>query len=125
MIVLCSAKDYLCYDWRWSKAVDNMRIAGGGISFTKFNRQPASTGLDTWGVDFALLDSRRVLLSKPFYYRDEYTDDMLQEAFRRMPPADMFIETSIQFMQINTLYPLLPMSLQGSPLFDVAKSYHS
>ena len=68
MIVPCSAKVYLCYKWRWSKAVDSLRIAGSGISSTKFNRQLASMGLDTWGVDFALLDLQGALLSKPFHF---------------------------------------------------------
>jgi hypothetical protein len=46
---------------------------------------------------------------------------MLEEAFRRMPPANIFVSTGIQFMQVNALYQLLSMSLQGSSLFDVAK----
>ncbi|HSB01463.1 MAG TPA: FGGY family carbohydrate kinase, partial [Anaerolineales bacterium] len=93
---------------------------GIGISSAKFSRQLDGIGLDTWGVDFALLDSEGALLSNPFHYRDERTDGMLEEAFRRMPPADIFASTGIQFMQINTLYQLLAMSLQKSPLLDVA-----
>jgi sugar (pentulose or hexulose) kinase len=80
-------------------------------------------GLDTWGVDFALLDRNHSLLSNPFHYRDERTDGMLDEAFRRMSRADIFSNTGIQFMQINTLYQLLAMSVQKSPLLDVAKSF--
>ena len=96
---------------------------GIGISSTKFNRQLASMGLDTWGVDFALLDRQGALLSNPFHYRDERTDGMLEEAFKRLPPADIFASTGIQFMQINTLYQLLAMALQRSPLFDVAQKF--
>jgi hypothetical protein len=68
MIVPCSAKVYLCHKWRWSKAVDRLRIAGSGISSTKFNTQLESIGPDTWGVDFALLDSQGTLLSRPFHF---------------------------------------------------------
>jgi rhamnulokinase len=80
-------------------------------------------GLDTWGVDFALLDKNNSLLSNPFHYRDERTDGMLDEAFRRISRADIFSNTGIQFMQINTLYQLLAMSVQKSPLFNVAKTF--
>ena len=47
---------------------------------------------------------------------------MLEEAFKRMPAAEIFANTGIQFMQINTLYQLLAMALQKSPLFDVAEN---
>ena len=97
--------------------------AGIGISSTKFNKNLASIGLDTWGVDFALLDKHGALLSNPFHYRDTRTDGMVDEAFKRMSRADIFTHTGIQFMQINTLYQLLAMSLQKSPLFDVAKNF--
>jgi rhamnulokinase len=97
--------------------------AGIGISSAKFDRHLESIGLDTWGVDFALLDSQGALLSNPFHYRDERTDGMLEEAFKRMSRAEIFSNTGIQFMQINTLYQLLAMSVQKSPLFDVARAF--
>ncbi|PKO14129.1 MAG: rhamnulokinase [Chloroflexi bacterium HGW-Chloroflexi-10] len=96
---------------------------GIGISSTKCNKKLDSIGLDTWGVDFALLDKYGAILSNPYHYRDERTDGMLAEAFRRMSAADIFANTGIQFMQINTLYQLLSMSLQKSPLFDVAEKF--
>ena len=96
---------------------------GIGISSAKFNKNIDSIGLDTWGVDFALLDREGALLSNPFHYRDARTDGMLDEAFKRMPRADIFTNTGIQFLQINTLYQLLAMSLSHSPLFDTAKTF--
>jgi rhamnulokinase len=97
--------------------------AGIGISSAKFKKHLDSIGLDTWGVDFALLDSQGTLLSNPFHYRDERTDGMLEEAFKRMSRAEIFSNTGIQFMQINTLYQLLAMSVQKSSLFDIAKTF--
>ncbi|HJS18577.1 MAG TPA: rhamnulokinase family protein [Anaerolineales bacterium] len=97
--------------------------AGVGISASKFEESLDSIGLDTWGVDFALLDGQGALLSNPFHYRDHRTAGMLEEAFRRMPRAEIFANTGIQFMQINTLYQLLAMSLQNSPLFAIAKTF--
>jgi rhamnulokinase len=77
-------------------------------------------GLDAWGVDFALLDRQGTLLSNPFHYRDTRTDGMLEQAFERMPRSEIFANTGIQFMQINTLYQLLAMVLSDSPLFEMA-----
>jgi rhamnulokinase len=82
--------------------------------------EPASLGLDTWGVDFALLDERGVLAGNPYHYRDRRTDGMLEEAFRRVPREEIFAQTGIQFMQLNTLYQLLAMVVQKSPLLSIA-----
>jgi rhamnulokinase len=80
-------------------------------------------GLDTWGVDFALLDRNHSLLSNPFHYRDARTDGILEAAFQCMPRSEIFSNTGIQFMQINALYQLFAMAQQNSPLFDVAKTF--
>ena len=92
-------------------------------SSSQFGHTLDSIGLDTWAVDFALLDKNKSLLSNPFHYRDVRTDGLLDEAFQRMPRAEIFANTGIQFMQINTLYQLLAMSMQKSALFDIAKTF--
>ena len=79
-----------------------------------------SLGLDTWGVDFALLDKCGALLGNPYHYRDARTDGMLEEAFGRVSKEEIFEQTGIQFLQINTLYQLLSMVLRDSPLLSVA-----
>ena len=96
---------------------------GIGISSTRFSKALDSIGLDTWGVDFALLDSQGGLVSNPFHYRDERTDGMLEEAFKRMSRAEIFANTGVQFMQLNTLYQLLAMAVQRSPWLDVARNF--
>jgi rhamnulokinase len=98
-------------------------IKTGIASAVKNGTKLEGIGLDTWGVDFALLDKNGALLSNPFHYRDERTDGMLEEAFKRVPRAEIFASTGIQFMQINTLYQLLSMSLQKSPLLDMAQTF--
>ena len=80
----------------------------------------ASIGLDTWGVDFALLGRDDALLGNPFHYRDARTNGILEEAFRRVPRETIFERTGIQFMQINTLYQLLAMARQQSPALQNA-----
>ena len=92
------------------------------VSSSKFEALE-SIGLDTWGVDFALLDKQGALLSNPLHYRDERTNGMFEEAFRRMSRGEIFANTGIQFMQLNTLYQLLAMSVQKSPLLDIAKTF--
>jgi rhamnulokinase len=83
---------------------------------------PDSIGIDTWGVDFGLLDHRGELIGNPFHYRDRRCDGMLEAAFSRVPRAEIFERTGIQFMQINTLYQLLSMTLQGSPALASART---
>jgi rhamnulokinase len=94
-----------------------------GIARSAANFPLASLGLDTWGVDFALLDHRGALLGNPYHYRDARTDGMLAEAFRRIPQEQIFAHTGIQFMQLNTLYQLLSMVLQKSPLLRAARTF--
>jgi rhamnulokinase len=83
----------------------------------------ASLSLDTWGVDFGLLDTRDELLGNPYHYRDSRVDGMMEEAFRRVPWEEIFERTGIQFMQLNSLYQLLAMAVQESPLLDVAPTF--
>jgi rhamnulokinase len=73
-------------------------------------------GLDTWGVDFALLDSQGKLVTNPVHYRDTRTDGMLEWVFARMSRREVFERTGIQFMQINGLYQLASMVRDNSPL---------
>jgi rhamnulokinase len=80
----------------------------------------ASAGLDTWGVDFALLDRQGGLVGNPYHYRDSRTDGMVEEACRRVPREEIFAQTGIQFMQLNTLIQLFAMVEQHSPLLDIA-----
>lgn len=79
-----------------------------------------SVGLDTWGVDFGLLDRDGVLLGNPYHYRDSRTDGMLAEAFKRAPREEIFAATGIQFMQLNTLYQLLAMVVRDDPTLKAA-----
>ena len=76
----------------------------------------ASIGVDTWGVDFALLDERGRLLANPVHYRDARTDGMVEHAFSLVPRDEIYATTGIQFMAINTVYQLLAMASADDPL---------
>ncbi len=82
-----------------------------------------SLGIDTWGVDFALLDHNGALLANPRHYRDPRTAGMMEEAFQRVPREQIFAQTGIQFMQLNTLYQLLALSRQQPHLLEAAHTF--
>jgi rhamnulokinase len=81
-----------------------------------------SVGIDTWGVDFALLGRGGTLLGNPRHYRDPHTETILDETYRRVPKAEIFRRTGIQLMRFNTLFQLLALQRDRSPLLDVAET---
>ncbi len=81
----------------------------------------AAIGIDSWGVDFGLLDEGGDLIEAPYHYRDSRTDGMMEKAFEVMPKRDIYEDTGIQFMQLNTIYQLLAMKLAGSSALSKAK----
>ena len=93
---------------------------GVRLAVLKYGADIASLGLDTWGVDYGLLDAQGNLLGNPYHYRDSRTDGMLEEVFRRVPREEVFDHTGIQFMQLNTLYQLYSMRMSGDPILDLA-----
>ena len=90
------------------------------IAVQQIGSNLTSIGLDTWGVDFGLLDKRDHLLGDPFHYRDSRTNGILEKAFARVPRQEIYRQTGIQFMQINSLYQLLTMV--GKPELDAVES---
>lgn len=83
----------------------------------------ASVGVDTWGVDYVLLSKRGEILGQPYNYRDSRTDGIMQHAFTRVPRAEIFAATGLQFMEINTLYQLISMQLSDPDLLSFADRF--
>jgi rhamnulokinase len=79
-------------------------------------------GVDTWGVDFALLDKNGSLLGNPCHYRDARTNGILEKAFGIIPREQVFQQTGIQFMQFNTIFQLLAMRQANAPALDAAET---
>ena len=77
-------------------------------------------GIDTWGVDFGLLGADGALIDNPRHYRDARNNGMLQRTFAVVPREEIFAQTGIQFMQLNSLYQLHAMKLSGSPALAAA-----
>lgn len=82
----------------------------------------ASIGVDTWGVDFGLLAGDGSLLGNPRHYRDPHTETIMDAAFARVPRQEIFRQTGIQFMRFNTLFQLLALQRDRSPLLEMAES---
>ena len=83
----------------------------------------SSVGLDTWGVDFALLDRTGALVGNPFHYRDSRTDGMMEVAYSKVSRAEIFAQTGIQFMPINSLFQLVAMVERGAPALEIAHTF--
>lgn len=77
-------------------------------------------GIDTWGVDYALLSASGELLGLPYHYRDARTAGMMEEAFRHVPRAEIYRATGIQFMALNTVYQLMAASRREPELLESA-----
>jgi rhamnulokinase len=102
---------------QWQQVLTGLRAAAA-----RYAGQVVSVGVDTWGVDFALLGRHDELLGPPLHYRDRRTAGIFEQAFARVPREAIFEATGLQFMEFNTLYQLLAMKLADSPLLDVAQS---
>lgn len=77
-----------------------------------------AVAVDTWGVDYGLLDARGSLLGLPFHYRDERVAGMVAQVRARIEPDALYAVTGCQTLPLNTLYQLL--AEQASPAFDRA-----
>jgi len=82
-----------------------------------------SVGIDTWGVDFALLDRHGQLLGNPVHYRDRRTEGMMDAVFQRISKEEIYWRTGIQFMPINTLYQLYALVARRDPQLEQARTF--
>ena len=79
-----------------------------------------SIGIDSWGVDYGLLDRNGELLGNPVHYRDSRTTGMMARVFSRLAREEIYRCTGIQFMQLNTLYQLFSAVERNRPLVEQA-----
>ncbi len=95
----------------WSEIKHGLSLADDSVQ---------SIGLDTWGVDFGLLDAQDNLVGNPYHYRDNRTDGMMEKIFEIIPRDEIYAKTGIQFMQLNSLYQLFSMVKGKSPALTSA-----
>ena len=77
-------------------------------------------GIDTWGVDYGMLDKNGRLMSLPVHYRDSRTDKMREKAYSIVPKDEIFARTGLAFQSFNTLYQLMAMRHEGDWTLDNA-----
>jgi rhamnulokinase len=81
--------------------------------------QTESIGIDTWGVDYGLLDTHGTLLAEPISHRDSRTEAVIEQVHQRVTPAELFATNGLQFLPFTTLYQLV--AEQASDLWSRAK----
>ncbi len=90
-------------------------IRRAGKAAAKHGAELASVGVDSWGVDYGLLDGDRRLVEEPIAYRDERTRGVMDQVFARLPREEIFARTGIQFLSFNTLFQLFAHTSAGLP----------
>lgn len=93
---------------RWDfHALFNELKVGLKKAFAKYGDEIKSIGIDTWGVDYGLLDKDGKLIANPICYRDSRTQGMMELAFQKLPKEEYFKLAANQFMEINTAFQLM------------------
>jgi len=89
--------------WEWSKIVDEVKT---GLLKAQEIGEIISVGIDTWAVDYGLLDIQGNLIEEPYCYRDSRTDGLMQSISDSLGAEWIYQKTGIQFMFFNTAYQL-------------------
>ena len=80
-------------------------------------------GIDSWGVDFVLLDKNNELVGPSFHYRDSRTKGVYKEIFKKITKENIFSETGTQFLDLNTMVQLYSLVLNNSPQLSIIKTF--
>lgn len=95
-------------------------IKAGLKRCAEIGKIPVSMGVDTWGVDFVLLDKNGNRLGDAVGYRDKRTDGMDQKVYERIPEEELYARTGIQKQIFNTIYQLMAIKEQQPELMKEA-----
>lgn len=109
-----------CLKWDFDKLMTEIK-AGIAKAAKAAGTQVWGIGVDSWGVDFGLLDGNGNLIENPYHYRDSQTNGMREEAYKLIPKRDIYENSGIQFMQLNSLYQLFAMRRANSIALAKAK----
>ena len=83
---------------------------------------PNGIGIDSWAVDFGLLDKNDELIELPIAYRDKRTDGMMEEVFKKIPRNKLYSIAGIQFLKLNTIFQLYSLVLNHPEVLKKTKS---
>lgn len=107
---------YWDFEALWENIVDGLTEAARKYEVSRIR----SIGVDTWGVDYGLIDREGRLLARPRNHRDPRTHGMLERLFEKLPAGELFQETGIQCLDINTLPQLCAEATDGRGLLERA-----
>lgn len=106
--------------WNIYKLFEELKT-GLGKCISEHGIRPESIGIDTWGVDYALVLGDGRLAGLPFAYRDHRTDDIMEDFFHKLPQKETYFLSGIQFLQFNTLFQLYASVCKNDAGLQVAK----
>ncbi len=108
--------------WDFEKLMNNV-LEGLEKACKACGGKVAGVGVDSWGVDFGLLDDGGKLIENPYHYRDSRTDGIMDKVFEKMSRREIYDNTGIQFMQLNTIFQLYSMAAADSGVLKKAKTF--
>lgn len=79
-----------------------------------------SVGVDSWAVDFGLVDRRGRLLGNPVHYRDARRSRAVEGVLARIPARELYERTGVQLLPINTVFELAAMAAEPDPVLGAA-----
>ena len=104
--------------WDFASLIDGIKEGLGRAPAiaTELGGRIESVAVDSWGVDYGLLDARGELVEEPIAYRDPRNDGVMEEVSALLGRADIFARTGIQFLPFNTIYQLVAHRRDGLPV---------
>ncbi|MBS4207985.1 rhamnulokinase family protein [Bacillus sp. FJAT-50079] len=97
-------------------------IKGIKLATNTIDQPIGGIGIDTWGVDFGIVDDAGLLVSNPFSYRDPHTEPFVDKAQKQLSAFDLFKKTGNEVSSINTLFQLMAIESKWPELLEQAKS---
>jgi len=103
--------------WPFADLLQGIRqgLRAAALRAGELGDELATVGVDSWGVDYGLLDAAGRLIEEPVAYRDARTAGILPEVLKRVPRRRIFLRTGIQLMELNTLFQLYAQAREGLP----------
>lgn len=106
----------------WNHERTYKEILAGIKKCKEIGKIPTSMSIDTWGVDFALLDENDKLLGDTVGYRDGRTKGMDEEVYKIIPEKELYARTGIQYAIFNTIYQLMAVKKEHPEQMEQAKA---
>lgn len=108
----------MCWDvlGLWRDICEGLQQGGTGL-------EVSSVGVATWGVDYVLLDADDRIVGPAIHYRDNRTRGIFPDAFAKIPREEIFAETGLQFMEINSAYQLFADARANAARLKMAESF--